>query len=203
MKRNWLLLLLLTLPILIAAQTKFYFGLKEITLLCPDIQGFKVDNTEDHYSYWDSDDVGEVEITGNAGVGIALNPGFAFDTSFSRVNVSASAGYMFFAAFGSGVFGGEIEVLKKKGQRFLFGPRASLIFYSPSWIVDGDVSLEADNPGYEVGFAIYGSFSKVDFGGSLGYQYGYFHVETDNGWVANRDHLNISGVVLQLGIKFK
>ncbi len=202
MKRNLVVLLfVLLLPLVLVAENRFYLNLREVTLLCPDIQGFEVEDTDG--GSWYSDEASSVEITGNSGIGLAIAPGAAIDTQFMRINVSAGLGYMFFAAFGTSTVSGELELLFKNGERFLIGPRAAILFYSPSWIVDGDVSLSSYDPGFQFGLGMYGSFTKLDVGGSLNYQTGAFGVKTDNGWVASDDELNISGVALQIGIRFK
>ncbi len=201
MKRNHLfLLILLLVPMFCFAEVDFILGIKECTLISPDIDGFKVESgySGSYYSYEES-----VEIEGASSVGFILNTGLGIDTDVLAIHLTGGAGYMFNAAFGTGVFTGETDLLFKLGSHFMMGPRGGVVFYAPSWLaVDGDVTLTADEPGFIAGFGAYGAWSKIKVGGSIEYQTGSFDVETGDGWYANDDEIDISGVAIRLGVTF-
>ncbi len=201
MKRNSLLLLLiLIVPVMCLADVDFILGVKECTLISPDIDGFKV---EESYSgsYYSYEESAEIEGTGSAG--LILNMGLGIDTSVIAIHLTGGAGYILNNAFGTGVFTGETDLLFKLGSHFMMGPRGGIVFYAPSWLSSvGDVTLTSEEPGTLFGFSAHAAWSKIKVGGSIDYQTGAFDVETGSDWVASDDELDMSGIAIRIGATF-
>ncbi len=201
MKRNAILLILvLIVPVVCLADVDFVLGIKECTLISPDIDGFKV---EERYSgsYYSYEESAEIEGVGSAG--LMLNMGLGIDTRIIAIHMTGGAGYLFNNAFGTGMFTAETDLFFKLGSHFMMGPRGGIVFYAPSWIATtGEVTLTSEEPGVLFGFSAHAAWRKVKVGASVDYQTGVFEVETDDGWVANDDELDISGVAIRLGVTF-
>ncbi len=195
-----MLLLLVVLPLFCFAKVDFILGIKEMTLISPDIDGFKVES-HDSGSYYYYEESAEIE--GFSSVGAILNMGLGIETRYIAVHLTGGAGYVFNGAFGTGVFTGETDLLFKIAPHFMMGPRAGVAFYAPSWIAtEGDVTLTSEEPGLIAGYSIQAAWDKIKAGVSVDYQSGVFEVETGSGWQASDDELDISGVAVRLGVTF-
>ena len=202
MKRS-LFVLMSVLVILVSVQAVWAAGAvtpildlePASVLISPDIDGLEFRRTSGFYT-----EVEEMEGDGSwtptirAGVGFNTE-GATFDLTggFSGVYNSAFSGYMVRGEFGS---------LFAFGDMFRFGPHVGVVRMDLDYEGDADVNLSSES-GYLVGLRFTAGrvvhfIANFDY---LGME--KMDVEPRNGWTANDDRLDMSGVMITAGVRLR
>ncbi len=164
-------------------------------LISPDIDGLEFRRSSGFVT-----EVEEMEGDGSWTPTIRAGIGFNADVvtfdltgGFSGVYNSAFSGYMVRGEFGT---------LFEFGQMVRFGPHVGIVRMDLDYEGDADVDLSSET-GYLVGMRLTAGrtihfIANFDY---LGME--KMDVEGRNGWVANDDRLDMSGVLVTMGVRLR
>lgn len=176
------------------AGVDFVLDIKPASLLVsPDVDGFEVERSG---YYWDT-----VEGTGSWMP--TLKAGIGIDTSSLYIDVTGGLGYLWNDAFHANMYLADVAVRFKLGRVVTLGPHISVVSFDPTWegeLSDSDDVELSECTGFMPGLCLTAGGKIVSFSLSLDYLSASFDVETHNGWRANDDSLDMSGLSLNLGV---
>ena len=164
-------------------------------LISPDIDGLEFRQTTGMYTEIEEMD-GDGSWTPTIPAGVGFNADvvtFDLTGGFSGVYNSAFSGYM---------VRGEFASLFEFGNMFRFGPHVGIVRMDLNYEGDADVDLSSES-GYLVGMRFTAGrtihfIANFDY---LGME--KMDVEARNGWVANDDRLDMSGMLVTMGVRFR
>jgi len=198
---------LLLMPVSAMAEVNFTMDLSPISMLISsDLDGFQVSKSS--FGYYQSETIdGTGSFLPNLKAGIGIDTG-----KVMHLDITGGVGYLFNAAFSAPMFTLDVAPRFKLGNVVTLAPHIGYIqFGDLSW-GDGmdtlmsdsdDVKLTDGGSGLIYGLSLTAG-KKVAFVGSIdGISVGEYKVTTNNGYNANRNTLDISGIAIQLGIKFR
>jgi len=129
--------------------------------------------------------------------------GIGFDTTSAYIDIVGGVGYQWNNLFTTTMYMADVAYRFKLNQTVTLGPHISVVFFSdPDWEGIANVTLD-DTTGWMPGLAITAGSKKVSFSASIDYLDADFDVKTSGGWAANKNSLDISGFLLQVGVLFR
>jgi hypothetical protein len=203
MKKRWIAICVGFMVLFIAsespAEINVIIDFKPLSLLSSgNADGFKVSRSS---SYYTSD-----TIQGWGSWIPQLKLGVGFDLPALYIDLYGGVGYLFNGAFDANMYLGDLAFRFKLGEHVTLGPHVGVVKLDPHW--RGSLSTSRDvelgnTTGFMGGLDFTAGGKVVAFSLALDYLNASFDVKTRNGWVANKDKLDISGVALLMGILFR
>ena len=128
---------------------------------------------------------------------------FEFDTEYAVYAVTAGGGYLYNDAFRAPLVQGDVAV-RFKIWDIEIGPHVgALYFIDTEWEGTSTISLD-ESLGILGGISlVVGGGEHLRFFGSLDYVNGEFDVTSSWPWVPNKNEIDYSGFLGQLGVIFK
>ncbi|MBI5245220.1 MAG: hypothetical protein HY922_16280 [Elusimicrobia bacterium] len=167
-----------------------------------NLTGFNV--SKSYYGGWYS-----YSYTDTVNSGMSWSPttkiGVGIEMPFAYLDLTGGAGG-FVGAFYGPLYFGDAALKFKLGRVVTLGPHLSVVNIRPQWTGissdSGDVSIE---PGTGPMLGVVFNVGKTcSFQASLDYlAMPPLKVTTHHGWVANRNELDFSGLMVQLGVAFR
>lgn len=194
----------LFLPVSALAEVNFTMDIQPISFLfSSDVDGFRLSKTTGWSSITETID-GTASLMPNLKVGIGIDTG-----KVMHLDITAGAGYLYNSAFGASMICLDVAPRFKLGSVVTLAPHIGLIQFGDlewngnDYATSDDVTFSDGGSGVMYGVSITAG-KKFAFVGSIdGISVEEYKVTTRNGWVANRRTLDISGVAVQLGVKFR
>jgi len=192
MKRTvigWMVLFALMIPAKSFALANLIFNVTPgFFLYSPDAKGFRTSDG------WKTDEIsGYLSNIASVSAGVGVNtPVFFLDTT-------VGVGYMWSSSITSPVFLGDIAFrLKILRDEMTLGPHISFLFFRPDWDGITNITL-SDETGVIGGLSFTIGTKAFSVLASLDYMHLAFKTEQP-GISLNRNDLDMSGLVLQVGI---
>jgi hypothetical protein len=162
-------------------------------LISPDVDDF---TTSNGVIFEEISGVGSLYPTFKAGIGL--------ESRTTIIDILAGVGYLWNDAFNATTISGDLFVRFKIGQRGIFtlGPHVGIISFNPDWDGTSEIVLQNET-GWAGGLALTVGSSRVAFSAVFDYLSADIGVEPSSGWTANKSTLDISGLLIQLGVQFR
>jgi hypothetical protein len=195
---------LILVPVQAWAEVNFILDLQPLSfLLSSDVDGFEVTRSSGSITYIEKIE-GYGSFMPNLKAGISIGAG-----KVMHLDITGGLGYLWNSAFSVPVFSVDVAPRFKLGTIVTLAPHIGYIkFGDLEWIGENfsdsnDVKFSDGGAGLIYGVSITVG-KKVSFVGSIdGISVEEYNVKTYNGWAANQKTLDISGVAVQLGVKFR
>lgn len=158
------------------------------SLLSPDLDTFEFRENGD-----------SVDVDGNWSSLPTLKLGLGFETRRLYLDASAGGGLIWNPTFLAPQVRGEMALRLKLGELFTLGPRVGVVYFGePYWFDDEDVDL-SDSVGLLAGLGLTVGWHEAALAVNLDYLAAELDVDSP-GFPGSSDELDISGVLLQIGI---
>ena len=187
-----------------AVHARSVYGMIDLTpasiLISPDIEGFRVSRTSSS-RYLTTTYTEEIE--GFASLVPMARAGIRFDFKTGAADILAGGGFLWNEAFYAPLVTVESRLRFRVGRVVTLGPHLSYYMISePTWDGIADVSF-SDTSGMDIGVGLYVGRGRVAFNGALSYLFlSPLDVTTGGGWVPSDHEVDLSGVLLRLGVTF-
>jgi hypothetical protein len=168
-------------------------------MISPDADGFSVTNTSGWITWTESVD-GTGSWAPNATLGVGYDAG-----DMMTIDLTGGGGFWVNEAFDATTFLiGKISAAFRLGKYFTLGAQAGVIhFNEPEWQGIAQVKF-SDSDGFLAGGAFTAGTDKISFYLSVEYMdIDPLDVTTSGGWQANSNELDLSGTMVNLGVKFR
>jgi len=189
-----LVVALFSIPAVGMADVDFVLEINPLSyLISPDIDDFRTSNG-----------IVFEEISGYGSLYPTLKAGIGLESRTMIIDLLAGVGYLWNDAFNATTISGDMFLRFKLGQRGIFtlGPHVGIISFKPDWDGPSEIVLQ-DETGWAGGLALTVGSPRVAFSAVFDYLSADFGVEPSGGWTANTSSLDISGLLIQLGVQFR
>jgi hypothetical protein len=206
MKGKWIVVFMLILMCMVGSnafageKVKFVLDAAPLTfMVSPDVDDFNIRRSGGYITEIEIIE-GAVAWSPNVQAGIGFNAGEVIAIDFT-VGVGHYYGG---AAFDSTFTMEKISARFKLGRAVTLGPQVGLItFDNLEWLGDAQVNF-SDSDGQVYGFAFTVGIDKISFSLSIErMDLDPFTVRTEGGWQASSNELDLSGTVINLGVRMR